>query len=92
MQYSTFRKNRARLRNKTRKRVRYDDFSVSSETLTMMDASMKNFKAGVVFGPVDLSEPELDFISGILKGKVPNDIDRHSLREERSEIRLGVRG
>ena len=56
MQYSTFRENRARLRNKTRKRVRYDDFSISPETLAMMDASMRNFKAGIVFGPIDLSE------------------------------------
>ena len=61
MQYSTFRKNRARLQHKTRKfvyrrRFHYDDFSISPETLAMMDASMRNFKAGIVFGPIDLSE------------------------------------
>ena len=40
--------------------------------------SMENFKRGIVSKPVDLSE-----LAGILKGKVPDDIDRHSLREER---------
>jgi len=53
-------------------------FKIPEYTMSMIESSMENFKRGIVYGPIDLSE-----FAGILKGKVPDDIDRHSLREER---------
>ncbi len=88
MQNTLFKKNKAKLNTKKRELLHRkvlhnynNDLPIPVETLTMIESSVKNMKAGIVFGPIDLSE--FENISGILKGKVSDDIDRHSLREER---------
>ena len=52
--------------------------------MRMIESSVENIRRGVVYGPIDLSE-----FAGILKGKVSDDIDSHSLREERIFSKYG---
>jgi len=62
----------------------YEHFEIPEYTMRMIDSSIENFERGIVSEPIDLSE-----FAGILKGKVSDDIDSHSLREERIFSKYG---